>query len=569
MRALPWILGFVLLATGIGLTAFVAGRQPGGVGVAPPPAAGGARPEGHVYTGAVEEPDDLNPFHASNQVALRLVLPLTHDTLVDSDPVTGELRLALAEQFAVAGDGMSIEVQIRADVEFADGSPLALEDVLFAWEVLRAEGASLGSVGEGLRCVRDVEVLDQEPIRLRIHLRERYFAAPRAVGESWFLAQAKWFRGELARLHAARPGTPEPLPGTRAFSELLAQVRGAGPGTGPYVIATGSDGQPAWHRGHHLQLARNERSWRRRVRPGTWNLGGFRFRFDLAGAALFSALLRGEVDWCNLPGLDAILAQNDGVRAAYHKEVYDYRSLGFFCVFWNHRVAALRDPRVRMALGHLFDRPAICRLLDGNAVPAVAFGKTSAKEYPNELAAVAFDPDRARELVHAAGYGGDGPPLRIAIKAPAGYDLFRRILDLAADAARTAGIELGVEYFEPRLLQDITDQGRFEGLLVLQGHRSWVDPYDYLHSKGGSNPGNFADAEVDDLLERARTELDGDARAALLRRCHVRLHELQPMAFLVHPRAAILFANRIRDAFTGPGGLSLERAWVPTELQRH
>ncbi len=571
LRAPVMLMGGLLLATALGLGLWLAGGRGGGL-PAPAPAPGDAAagpPQGHVYTGVTEEPEHLNPFTIRGGVARRYVLGFTHDTLLDTDPVTGDLRPALATAWQTDADGLGITFELRTDATFADGSPVLPADVLFTWEVARGARGALGSMGDGLRLVREAELLPGEPPRLRVLLAERHFAAVRAVAESWIVVQKAHVLRRLAEL-AADAGAAAPQPDGPDFAVRLGQLRDCGPGSGPYQLGRLADGAPAWRPARDLLLVQHETSWRRRVRPGTWNLGGIRLLFLADRSAAFTALLERQIDWYAGPDAGRLLVTQPALAADYRRVDYDYLNLGFLGVEWNLQRPALRDPRVRRALGMLFDRQAIAtELLGGAARPAAAFYKPGTKSHPDDLLPLPFDPAAARRLLREAGVAGaDGAPLRLRVLLPAGADVYRRTMTLAVAAAEQAGIDLQTRELEWAALTRAQQEGDWDGCFLMVSHRTWVDPFDTFHSKGGANTGGLADPAVDRLLEQIRPELDDDRRAGLERAlCH-RLAELQPVAFLVHPLVSVLFNRHIRDAEPGVLGLYPERWWVPPDHQR-
>lgn len=562
----PLVPILALLAAGIMLGYCVAGRGSRDTPVQPGPPQGG-RPQGHVYTIVTEEPEHLNPFTVAGSVARRKVLAFTHDTLLETDPVTGDLRGALAVSWEMDADGLAFTCELRQGVQFSDGSPLDPEDILFTWQVARSEDGLLGSMGDGMRLVRDAHLLPGTPPRLRVELKERHFAALRAVAESWLVVQRSFFVARVAEL-ARQQGLELPRPGEPAFSRLLAQVRDSGPGSGPYALGKDADGRSDWRRGRDLLLRRNPHCWRRQAVPGTWNLAGMRLLFLTDPAAVFAELLKGNLDWYMAADLEQVL-QRPEVAQRYREVTYDYLNLGTFLVLWNTRRPHLHDPRVRRALGMLFDRAAMVRdLLGGAGVPAAAYFKPGTASYPTDLAPLPRDPEVARRLLREAGIGPE-QPLRIRILFPAGAELFRRTVELAAGAASQAGVDLQGQPLVWSTLSAVEEKGDWDGILWLESHRTWVDPYPLFHSRGGGNRMGFADAGCDALLEQIRTELDEARRAELSHRLSHRLHELQPVAFLAHPRVAALFNRFIQDAEPGVLGLYPERWWVAPEHQRN
>ncbi|MFK7739248.1 MAG: ABC transporter substrate-binding protein [Planctomycetota bacterium] len=568
MRLLPTILFALLLFAGLGL-GFVVMRgsgSGGGLGggssaeSAPP---GGTLPQGHVYTGVAEEPGDVNPYTSHESVARSLVLANTHDTLLDRDPATGVLRGALAESWQVEPDGSACTFVLREGIVFSDGSPLRMADVAFGYELFEAGHLKTGFVRSAFKQVSGFEALDDRTFRLQ--LGGRHFALFASVGESWIVASKQFFVAEVRRRLA--PGEAMPPVAAPRFAELLDQVdRRCGPGTGPYQLQNDPHGISNWRRRQELVLTRNELSWRRHLRPGHWNLGGFRVLFrDPAGAR--NALLRHEIDWYTGAQIDQLLASNDSLGENYRKLVYDHPRLGVIRVVWNCRRTPFDDVRVRRALGMLIERQQLVAVFDGAARPALAHAKLGSPAYP-DLLAPPFDPASVRRLLREAGFDPEHNPLKLRLLAIKGTEALRRIVELFADAARRAGIELEVQERVLAAFLAERKRGEWDGLLSMQFFDSWCDPYAYLHSDGLDNEGGWSHAEADRLAVAARQEYDADKRAELWRQLHTLAHEQQPVALLVHPLVSLLLNRDLQDCEPGPLGLKPYRAWVAPELQR-
>jgi peptide/nickel transport system substrate-binding protein len=566
MKPAPLLLLVVLLAAAVLLGLRVMLATPA-LPVAPPPAAAGAAaaqgvPQGHVYTGVVEEPEDVNPFTTHGQAARRYVLAFTHEALLDVDPRTGELRPALASAFAPSADGSGCTFTLREGVEFADGSPLTMADVVFGWELAQAGHLPLGFVQDAFARVAGVDVLDDR--RLHVRYRGVHYAATRAVGEAWLCVQRRYFVDRVAAA-AARQGVPVPAVGEPMFATLLDQIdRECGPGTGPYLLRGEADADPTWRRRQDLLLVRNERCWRRTANPGTWNLAGVRLLFRDPAAA-HTALLRGELDWHG--GAVDDLLQRPEVAAGYRKVVYDYPTLGVLRVIWNCRRAAMRDPRLRRALAHLCDQDAVLSVFGPSGRRASALAKPESPEYPR-VEPIAFAPDAARRTLRELGFDPPERPLRLVLLAPLGTEALRRTGELLVSACKQAGVDLVLRAREwPQYLAE-KQQGDWDGLLMLHSFRAWGDPYDFLHSGGADNEGAWQHPDADRLAAAARGELDVGRRTALLRELHELVFREQPCAFLLHPLAAILLNANIQAAEPGVLGLWPERFWVPPAHQR-
>lgn len=583
MRSTPFLLLVLLAIVGLGLGLKVMLRQQAAVPAdtavlaasgqrgGAPSATGaeatesGAVPQGHVYTGVADEPGDVNPYTSDSNVARRLVLAFTHESLLDTDPRTGQLRPALASAYELSPDGTSCTFTLRDGVRFADGAPLTMADVTFGWELAKAGHLPLGFVGESFRRVEDVEVLDEH--RLRVHFRGVFYAATQAVGEAWLVGQRQFFVDRTAE-QAKLAGEPVPEVGSAAFARLLGQVdEECGPGTGPYQLQNRPGGERTWRRRQDLLLTRNAHCWRRQAQPGCWNFDGVRILFrDPTGAV--QALLAGEIDWYIGPAIDALMASRPELAKAYRRLEYDYDTLGVYLVYWNCRRPPFDDARVRRALAHLFDHDALHSVFGRGARTAFAFCKPNAAEYP-KVPLLAFDPGQTRRELREVGFDPDqGKPLHLDLLAVQGTEPLRRTVEFLVDAARTAGIDLQVRSRDfPQFLTELAADD-WDGAFVMQSFRPWGDPYEFVHSQGLLNRAHWQNAEADRLAAEARTTLDVAARTELLRELHTLVYEQQPVTFLMHPTVVMLLNTHLENAVPGPGGLAIDRAFVARPFQR-
>ncbi|MBL8752602.1 MAG: ABC transporter substrate-binding protein [Planctomycetes bacterium] len=566
MRPLPTLLLSLAAVAALGLGLYVMGANvPAALpGSGDKPAWNGGVPQGHVYTTVCDEPIDVNPLTAHTSTARRMVHAFTHEALLDVDPASGEMRPALASAFEPAVDGMSCTFTVRQGVKFADGEPMTLEDVLLPWHVAHAGHLPLGLIGDVFQRVAAVEVLDSW--RFRVVFRERHYASVRIVGESWLVPSKRFFE---ARVAAKCGGRTPPAIDSDEFATLLGQVDlECGPGTGPYQLRNEPGGTSHWRPRQDLLLVRNDHCWRRSASPGCWNFTGIRLLFREPPAAR-NALLRGEIDSLTGSTIDSLLAAQPDLTGRYDRLVYDHEQMGVYRVVWNLRHAPCDDLRVRRALAALFDAEGVVATSQGHLQRAVAHAKPDAPAYPRDLAPFAFDPPAARAALREAGYDpAAGRPLRLRFVAMAGTDELRRMVELFADAANKAGIDLSVRNVDMAGWTAAWKANDWDGLLTLTFFRPWGDPTPFLHSRGVDNLGQFADAEVDRLLEQAVGELDATARASAFRAAHKRAFELQPVTLLAHPQVTLLLSRSVQGEAVGRTGLLLERAYVEHDRQR-
>ncbi|MFM1870738.1 MAG: hypothetical protein RL398_160 [Planctomycetota bacterium] len=513
-------------------------------------------PQGHVYAGIVEEPDDINPFTAAGAVAKRFVLAFTHDALLDLDPATGELRPALARAFRLDDDGMGCTFELREGVTFADGTPLTMADVLFGYELHRAGKLPMGAMADAFARVASAEATDAG--HLHVRFTDAHYAAVRVVGENWLVASKQHFVAAVA----SRAGRSLD-PASAEFAAQLAAIKDdCGPGSGPYRFAAEN-----WQRRTQLQLVRNDRSWRRAAQPGTWNLDGVRLLFR-SGPAGLAAMLQREVDWQMVADPDAELQARPELQEHWRVLAYDHPGLGVFRAVFQCRRGPCADVAVRRAVARLFDREALAKRFAGMGGIAEAFAKPGSPAYPKHVAEP-FDLAAARAALRDLGFDpAAGRPLRLTLVAPQGSPVIDAALAGFQQAARDAGIELTVRQLDFRGYVAERARGEWDLELALQSFRPWGDPYDFVHSQGADNAGGFADPECDRLAAAARTTQDRGQREALWRQLHERVAEQKAAVFLLHPLARLLLNRDLQGAEPGPLGLSPERMWVEKGRQR-
>jgi peptide/nickel transport system substrate-binding protein len=183
--------------------------------------------------------------------------------------------------------------------------------------------------------------------------------------------------------------------------------------------------------------------------------------------------------------------------------------------------------RVREAIAHAIDREAIIRhLFRGRARPAESVLPPGHWAAVDDLAPYAHDPQRARTLLAAAGYGTDRP-LRLTYKTST--DPFRlRIAHVLQQQLGDVGIELTVASYDWGTFFGDIKAGRFQmyslawvgvnspDILRYAFHGDSVPP-------SGANRGGYRDPVTDRLLDIADMAEDSTAAAAY-REAQRRIH---------------------------------------------
>ena len=145
------------------------------------------------------------------------------------------------------------------------------------------------------------------------------------------------------------------------------------------------------------------------------------------------------------------------------------------------------------------------------------------------------------------------------------------------ESLRTVGVALEIVPVDEAAFYDMIFKRNYQAAYL-----SWVndpdpDPFSLFHSSqiapNGMNIGGYSEEEADQLIERARTQLDRPRRADLYHQLHALLARDQPYLFTVQVGEKWAVRKRVQDVKVAPGvGLFLwypgQRAWHLAENQK-
>jgi peptide/nickel transport system substrate-binding protein len=236
-----------------------------------------------------------------------------------------------------------------------------------------------------------------------------------------------------------------------------------------------------------------------------------------------------------------------GTRLAY---------LGF-----NLRDPILKDARVRKAIAYALDRrPMITYLWREQAQPARSILPLQSWAYDGEVLAYDHDPEKARQLLDAAGYPAvNGVRFHITMKTSTDENT-RLMVAVMQQQLRDVGIALDIRSFEfATFFADVT-HGVFQmyGLRWIGGNED-PDIFEYaFHSAksppNGANRGFYSNARVDALIDQARRETDAGVRKELYAEVQRILAEDVPSINLWYLDNVIVHNKRVRHLQMNPAG---------------
>lgn len=188
----------------------------------------------------------------------------------------------------------------------------------------------------------------------------------------------------------------------------------------------------------------------------------------------------------------------------------------------------LLDVRVRQAINHAVDIDVIIEnILSGHATPITSVVLPGALGYNPDVKRYAYDPERARELLAEAGYE-NGVTIEFDFSPAVGELYNTEVIQAIARQLQEVGIKLNLNSLEYGIMVDRVYGGKTVNPAFRWQWKLWYDdPDSILHgffSIGGS-AAFVDDEEIDDMLYRARYNMDNEERAQIYSDLQVMIHE--------------------------------------------
>ena len=228
---------------------------------------------------------------------------------------------------------------------------------------------------------------------------------------------------------------------------------------------------------------------------------------------------------------------------------------------FNFRDRILKDVRVRQALAYAIDRrPMLQYLWRGFAQPADSILPTQSWAYTNKIRTYSYDPQRAREMLDAAGYRAvNGVRFHLLMKTSTDENT-RLMVAVLQQQLRDVGIQLEIRTYEFATFFSDISKGEFQ-LYSLRwvGGNEDPDIFEYaFHSSkftpNGANRSFYTNPRVDALIDKALAELDQSKRAELYAEIQRILAEDLPSFNLWYLDNVLVHTKRVKNLSLNPPG---------------
>ncbi|MCC5874285.1 MAG: hypothetical protein JJU22_17940 [Gammaproteobacteria bacterium] len=454
----------------------------------------------------------FDPHRSTSSYDSTWLFPV-YDRLVHVDP-DGNPVPGLAESWQFGPDGRHLDLHIRRNVRFHDGSPLDAAAVKANLD--RARSLRGSSAAAELTSIADVEVIDGHHVRL--HLTRSDAALPLILSD--------------------RAGM---MIGPAAFEDR--KLERAPIGAGPYRLLD-------FRSRHRARYERVKDYWD----PTAQGVKQIELHYMADEITRLNSLRSGQVDMATLLAQQADEARLSGLN------VVSRVGLEFSYIQLNRSRSELHDTRVRQALNHAVRRKALAEAL------TMGRNLASSQFFPPDYVAFdpdtgtdhyAYDPERARELLAEAGLAEGFEFELIVPAAPA----FGPLYEALESQFRDIGVRARPLVMEGTLVGErFYVRGEGDAALVTWGGRP--DPsqtIDLLFTAGSlPNPGGHSTPEVERLAAAARAETDPGRRQQLLRATTAEITREGLAIVLWQPAATFAANNRVEGLRVWSSGNKLE-----------
>ena len=499
-----------------------------------------SRDGGTLYRRLEADLATLNPIAANSTydryVANYLFTPLIH--------FDRELRPApaLATSWEISTDGRRYRFTLDQRATFSDGTPVRASDVIFTLKKIAdpKSGAVQIAGAFELLDLTNTRALDAHTIE--IAFRERLATQLTSFHDVFVLPEHVYAKGSFRDdFHA------------RAI------------GSGPYRLARREIGK-------EIRLERRSDYW---AAPPHIQTVVFKVVNDHTTA--FNALTIGELDETRITSDRWLRDRNDPAlsRAIEFRAIY---SLNYNVIAWNNRRPVLRDAQVRRALAMCVPLDAIIRDLFGGTARPVT-GPFTPDEWACNPAVkpVSYNPAEARRILASRGFGdhdGDGildrsgKPLAFDFVVIAGNAATSQLGQMLQAEWKKIGADVQIVTLDGAAAIQRIMAGNYDAAYLGWDLDPDPDPYALFHSSQvpprGQNIVQYANADADQLIERARRELHQPTRKVLYWRLHEILAADQPYTWTVQVTSKWAMSKRLRGVETSrtTGFFS----WYPGEL---
>ncbi len=450
------------------------------------------KPVGGVFNRLWADPPTLDPHKSSDTTSAGLVIEI-FSGLVTLDT---DLRIVpdIAESWEVSDDGLVYTFTLLPNAVFHDGTPITAQD--FVYSINRAADPDLASpvastylndivgISEVLsgevETASGVRAIDDRTLQITIDGPKAYFLAKLTYPTAFVVDKKNVEEGGV---------TWTDMPN----------------GSGPFKLVE-------YQIGERIILERNALFYRD---PAYLD----RVVMNLAGGQAMAMYENDEIDITGVSIFDLDRLKDPEEPLSKELQVAP-PGFSVFYVGFNTSEPPFDDVHFRRALNLAIDKELIATEVLGERVtPAYGILPPGFPGFNGNLQGLTFDEAAAKEELANSKYADPAERPRIVLSVSGtGGDINIDTQVVLQMWEEVLGVQVEIQQVEwATYLQDL-NRRRFQ-VFSLGWQADYPDPQDFLdilfHTESETNHGGYSNAEVDDLLEKARVEQDNSERISL------------------------------------------------------
>ncbi|MFH1437018.1 MAG: ABC transporter substrate-binding protein [Pseudomonadota bacterium] len=504
-------------------------------------AAGTPKPGGVLRIHTDTEPPHLQPVLRPDAAIVRMVQGHVFEPLVIRDPVTMQMKGALAARWEFDESEQTYTFYLREGVKWHDGADFSSRDVMFTLDLLMTPSTRAVTMRSSLEEV-DFWKADG-PDKIILHVKNKNFLFLQNLEGLPILPQHIYGKGDFN----THPNNRDPV------------------GTGPFRFKS-------WRQGKSITFERNDRYWGQKP----W-LDEVAYVIHRDRNVAFQLLKKGEIDI--MPRLDTTqyfeYGKSEDLRAGFHRIAFQTPDYSFF--MFNTKSPVFSDVSVRRAMAMLLDLEKI-RYSVHKCLARIVSGPWPFVHpaYNRKVKPYRFDAAAADALLLKAGWkdsDGDGvrdrkgKKLQFTFIIPTVSKDVQRMATIYQEDLKKAGIEMEIALQDWSVYVDMCRNHEFD-MAAMMWDMEWEnDLLGLFHTKsinGGQNFPAWSNDDADAILTEGRMELDDEKRNAMFRRLQKILHDEVPYIFAFSPVESALISRKLRGTglLAGIRWFQAENIWT-------
>ncbi|HCX97253.1 MAG TPA: hypothetical protein DHU26_09870, partial [Spirochaetaceae bacterium] len=425
-----------------------------------------AQTKGTLVFGLSGNPDTLDPQKTAGTLTFQVVKSF-YDTLVEPN-TDGTIVPALAESWTVSPDGLIWTFKLRRNVVFHNGQPFTSKDVRASLERIKDEATASPKRSE-FAAIKEIRTPDAATVV--IVLSQPYAPLLASLASGW---------------------------GAILPSGLIASGHnfGAEPvGTGPFKFEK-------WIRDNKITMVRNDTYWMK----GLPKLAKVEFQIIPERAVQVQGLSAGVIDAVEFIDPEDLPLFSSNPKVSIKKELTSL----IMVMAMNCSREPLNDLRVRQAVNYAIDKQVVLDVAYGGGKVGSTFLDTGNAYYTDFSYLYPYNPDKARQLLKAAGVD----TREFTITVPQNYPLHVKAAELIQQMLEKVGMHVKLQLVDwSTWLSSVYNGGNYDFTVI--GHTGKLDPDGTLAGYGTGKYVKWINATAAQKIKEAAAISDFAARKKL------------------------------------------------------